>query len=60
MIVVIIDQSLEVSDFDLFVTVLALDKRIKLYHRERTHTSGVVLEKLLDNLIVLELIRGNA
>lgn len=53
MIVVVINQSLEVSDFDLFVSVLALDKRIKLYHWEVAHAGCVPFKKLLDDLIVL-------
>lgn len=52
MIVVVIDQSLEIANLDLLVSVLALHKAIQLNHGETaSHIVGMILEKLLDNFI---------
>lgn len=57
MIVVVIDQSLEIANLYLLVSVMALHKAIQLNHGETaSHIVGMILEKLLDNFIWLELI----
>jgi hypothetical protein len=56
-IVVIINQCLEVPDFNLLVAILTLYQRVKLHLWEGIHSSCcVIFKELLDDLVALKLI----
>jgi hypothetical protein len=57
MIVIIIDESLEVPDLYLFIAVLALNERVKLYHWEiPSKVCSMIFKEFLDDLVTLKFI----